>query len=78
MIPPIAAEALSAISPLHTAALANKFTFVMNGIPIEADVADAAALSPAVALQLSVDSCGRRFVVDEVDSDAIPLFKDVL
>jgi hypothetical protein len=78
MIHPLAVEALRAISPLHAATLANKFTFVMNGLPVEADVADAAALSPAVALQLSVDSCSRRFVVDEVHSDAIPLFKDVL
>jgi hypothetical protein len=78
MIPPLAVEALSAISPLHAATLANKFTFVMNGIAVEADVSDAAALSPAVALQLSVDSCVRRFVVDEVSYDAISLFKDVL
>jgi hypothetical protein len=78
MIPPLAVEALSAISPLHAATLANKFTFVMNGLPIEADVADAAALSPAIALQLSVDSCARRFVVDEVHSDAISHFKGVL
>jgi hypothetical protein len=78
MIPPLVVEALSAISPLHAATLANKFTFVMNGIAVEADVADAAALSPAVALQLSVDSCARRLVVDEVDSDAISHLKGVL
>jgi hypothetical protein len=43
-------RALRAIAPLHTTRVVDGFTFVING-------SDAAALSPAIALQLSVNTC---------------------
>jgi hypothetical protein len=50
--------------------------FVINGAAVRARPSDAAALLPAVALQLSVDACGRTFVVDdgEVNAGAVSLF----
>jgi hypothetical protein len=52
----------------------------MNGMVICGHGSDAAALSPAVALQLSVDGCARRFAVDgaEIDAAAISFFGGLL
>jgi TPR repeat protein len=41
------------------------FAFVINGTVTETSAAAAAALSPAVALQLSVDPCARTFAIDD-------------
>jgi hypothetical protein len=46
------------------------FVFVVNGAAVGARPSDAAALSPAVALQLSVDACVRTFVVDDGEVNA--------
>jgi hypothetical protein len=65
--------ALSAIAGLP----ADAFTFVVNGTTVKVSTSDAVALSPAVAVQLSVDACGRTFVVDdpEVNATAISFFE---
>jgi hypothetical protein len=65
--------ALSAIAPLQ----AGVFTFVINGTTVTMSASDAVALSPAVALELSVDACARTFIVDEpeVNATAIPFFE---
>jgi hypothetical protein len=60
-----AAKALTAIAPLHAAHSADAFTFVMNGMAVDASPSDAAAISPAVALQLSTDACARMFTVED-------------
>jgi hypothetical protein len=59
-----ATEALTAIAPLRTVDLDGAFAFVINSAAVMACPSDAAVISPAVALQLSVDACGRTFVVD--------------
>jgi hypothetical protein len=53
------------------------FTFVINGTPIETGSVEAMALSPAVALQLSVDACSRTFAVCDgrIGFDAVRLFR---
>jgi hypothetical protein len=51
-----AARVLAEIAPLRAARLADEFTLVINGTLVFVSGSDAAALSPAVALQLSVDS----------------------
>jgi hypothetical protein len=73
---PHATEALTAIASLRTADLGGAFAFVINGAAVRAHPSDAAALSPAVALQLSVDACVRTFAVDdsEVNAGAVSLF----
>jgi hypothetical protein len=55
----------------------SSFTFVVNGAVIESDVAEAAALSPFVREQLSVDGCAREFVLwdSSVGSSAIVSLK---
>jgi hypothetical protein len=70
-----AAEALAAIAPIRTADLGGAFAFVINGAAVRAHPSDAAALSPAVALQLSVNACGQTFVVDDgaVNARAVSL-----
>jgi hypothetical protein len=60
-----AAYALGGTAPFHAAQLVHEFTFVMNGPRISASAAVAAALSPAVALYLSVDACAREFILEE-------------
>jgi hypothetical protein len=46
--------------------LLNKsFQFVAKGIKIPSDVAEAAALFPAVREQLSVDGCARKFILED-------------
>jgi hypothetical protein len=55
-------------SPLlrvQKAQLSESFEFVVNGTVIEIDLSEAAALSPAVQEQLSVDGCARAFFVDD-------------
>jgi hypothetical protein len=50
-----------------------EFAFTINDRTVKAaalHASDAAALSPAVALQLSVDVCGRTFDVDEREANA--------
>jgi hypothetical protein len=56
---------------LRSALLYDSFVFVMKGSVIESDIAEAAALSPAVWEQLSVDICARKFVLsdDEIGWD---------
>jgi hypothetical protein len=49
----------------------------MNGTPVNIPSSDLAALSPAVALQLSVDSCARLFTLDHLDSDAISFLRQL-
>jgi hypothetical protein len=74
------ARAMSAIAPLRAAYLGEAFAFVINGTSVPSPVSAAAALSPAVSLQLSVDSCARRFIFNEseVNSDAISFFERLL
>jgi hypothetical protein len=57
--------------------LGGAFAFVSNGTAVMTRPNDGAAFSPAVALQLSVDACGRTFVVDdgEVNVGAVSLFR---
>jgi hypothetical protein len=71
---PHATEVLTAIAPLRTEDLGGAFAFVINGAAVTARPSDAFVLSPAVALQLSVDACGRTFVVDdgEVNAERFP------
>jgi hypothetical protein len=52
------------------ALLSSSFTFLMNGAVIESDVAEAAALSPFVREQLSVDWCAREFVILDNKSES--------
>jgi hypothetical protein len=61
---PAFAKALDAIAPLHSANFGGGFTFVVNGRAADLSVSGAVAACPAVALQLSVDSCALRFTVD--------------
>jgi hypothetical protein len=48
---------------VRSAHLSESFQFIANGAVIESSVAEAAALFPAVREQLSVDGCGRKFVL---------------
>jgi hypothetical protein len=59
-----AAQARNAIAPLAAVNLGDAFAFVMNGMTVYANGSGAAALAPAVALQLSVDACARTFNAD--------------
>jgi hypothetical protein len=54
----------------------NAFTFVINGIDVVTNAAEAAAFSPVVALQLSVDACTRKFIIydDRFDSTTVSSF----
>jgi hypothetical protein len=45
----------------------SSFAFVVNGAVFQSDIAEAAALSPFVREQLSVDACAREFVLCESD-----------
>jgi hypothetical protein len=45
--------------------LGGAFRFVINGTTVKASAGDAAALSPAVGLQLSVGACVRKFAVED-------------
>jgi hypothetical protein len=56
----------------------SSFAFVVNGAVIESDIAEAAALSPFVREQLSVDYCAREFVLCEssVGPSAIASFQN--
>jgi hypothetical protein len=56
------------------------FRFVINGTPIETGVAEAAAFSPAVVLELSVDACARTFTVrnSRISGSAAREFERVL
>jgi hypothetical protein len=58
--------ALSAIAPIQV----GEFTFVINGMTVKVNLSDAVALSPAVALGLSIDSCVRTFIIEEAEVDA--------
>jgi hypothetical protein len=53
------AQALASVRSLPD----SLFTLVVNGVQLELKTADAASISPAVALQLSVDACSRRFTL---------------
>jgi hypothetical protein len=55
--------------------LGGAFAFVINGTTAKASASDAAALSPAVGLQLSVDAWVRTFAVEggEVSAGAVSL-----
>jgi hypothetical protein len=50
---------------MRSALLSESFEFLVNGAVIESDIAEAAALAPAVQEQLSVDGCARKFILDE-------------
>jgi hypothetical protein len=73
---PHGTEALTATARLRTADLGGAFAFVINGAAVRVRPSNAAALSPAVALQLSVDACERTFIIDdgEVNAGAVSLF----
>jgi hypothetical protein len=60
-----------ALSGLQNAILTDAFTFVINGKELEIDVVEAIALSPAVETQLLVDSCARRFVLNDPRVDLV-------
>jgi hypothetical protein len=62
--------------PFRTADFGGAFAFVINGTAVRGRPSDAAAISPAVALQLSVNAFGRTLVVDdgEVNAGAVSLF----
>jgi hypothetical protein len=51
---------------LHGSLFCDLFTCIANGVVIESDIVEAAALSPAVQEQLSVDSCALKFVLNDV------------
>jgi hypothetical protein len=55
----------SPLSRMRSAQLREPFLFVVNGAVIESDVAEAAALFGAVREQLSVDGCGRTFILND-------------
>jgi hypothetical protein len=56
-------RALSAVRPLSAALPGRDFTFLINGAAVVTSPAEAAALSPEIAAQLSVDACARTFSV---------------
>lgn len=72
-----APRALGAIAPLCTGYLADEFEFIFNGTIVSTTGSDATALSPAVALQLSVDPCAQRFTASgsEINSAVILSFE---
>jgi hypothetical protein len=43
----------------------DSFDFVVNGTTIKSNIREAAALSPAIREQLSVDACARQFVLSD-------------
>jgi hypothetical protein len=49
------------LSRVRNSFLKKSFRFIVNGIVIESDVAEASALFPRIRAQLSVDGCGRKF-----------------
>jgi hypothetical protein len=53
---------------MRNAFLSESFEFVVNGSVIESKVSEAAALSPAVREQLSVDGCARKFLLQTAES----------
>jgi hypothetical protein len=55
---------------IQSALLSESFLFVVNGFVIKSDLAEAAALFPAVREQLSVDGCARNFFVNESGIEA--------
>jgi hypothetical protein len=75
-----AANALTAIIPLHTAQLMDAFTFVINGMSGHTTTSDASLISPAVALQLSTDARAREFIPEDrtIDAAAILIFRSLL
>jgi hypothetical protein len=52
----------------------DQFVFVVNGVTFASNVVEAAALSPAVLTQLSVDACARCFVIDDDQIDPVDFF----
>jgi hypothetical protein len=60
----------SPLAGVRSAHLGESFQFVANGILVESDIAEAAALFPAVREQLSVDGCGRKFVLNDSGIEA--------
>jgi hypothetical protein len=52
------------LSGMRSSLLGESFEFFVNGTVIEIDIAEAAALFPAVREQLSVDGCARKFFVN--------------
>jgi hypothetical protein len=54
------------------------FAFIVNGALVESEVAEAAALSPFVWEQLSVDACAREFVLSIIESSAIASLQSLL
>jgi hypothetical protein len=56
------------------------FAFVISGIAVETSAAEAAAVLPAVALQLSVDACARTFAIGDsrIGGNALPPFARLL
>jgi hypothetical protein len=55
----------NSLSRVRSAHLTESFEFVAKGSVIERDVAEAAALFPAVREQLSVDGCARKFFIKD-------------
>jgi hypothetical protein len=48
---------------MRSISLKESIEFIVNGTKIELEIAEAAALFPAIREQLSVDGCGRKFYV---------------
>jgi hypothetical protein len=59
-----AEDPLGAFAILRGALSGDAFTFIADGREIESGLAGAAALSPLVREQLSVDACARKFAVN--------------
>jgi hypothetical protein len=65
-------RALSSAHPLRAIPFGADFTFVINGNAFVRNTAESAALWPAVALQLSVDACERKFSLFDGRMDIPP------
>jgi hypothetical protein len=60
----------SRLPETRKAFLRELFLFIVNGSEIEREVSESAALFPAVREQLSVDSCARKFFVNDSEIES--------